>query len=356
MCVARLATRMRYRRCALLLVIVHVCCGTRHGSFAVLLKSCKSYSTTRLPALMQAWGRQLGDLLLMATDHAEPETLRALGLRDEQVVVVPDLLARADSSEDRFERLEGRGLLTAADADCGRVPYRQLEECFTACSALPSCVAFVDNYQAQPPFCRCTTRVGTMSDMPGEMTIYLKESAFDRVELHGPLPPREQPHVPEWRGGPAVAEPHELPSLTRRTAGLLQAGHRRLRHRVDWYVVLDDDTFLRVDVLRGLLAQLDPGRPLMIGSPVDSSPFLRPADIEVHGMSRHCGGGSAWVMSRALMDTLVPRLDSCLEARHTRRWWYHDEVEIGRARAAWAQRTVQAVEVPVRYHPRDRLT
>ena len=163
---------------------------------------------------MQAWGRQLGDLLLMATDHAEPETLRALGLRDEQVVVVPDLLARADSSEDRFERLEGRGLLTAADADCGRVPYRQLEECFTACSALPSCVAFVDNYQAQPPFCRCTTRVGTMSDMPGEMTIYLKESAFDRVELRGPLPPREQPHVPEWRGGPAVAEPHELPSLT----------------------------------------------------------------------------------------------------------------------------------------------
>ena len=144
-------------------------------------------------------------------------------------------------------------------------------------------------------------------------------------------------YVPPWaydfkRAGKHVkdVDPSSLPQLKRKLMAILRALHDRYIEEVDWFLIVDDDTFVRVGPLRTYLSKLDPSKPMMVGSRVPSLPHLLPEDIQRLGLSAHCGGGAGFVLSRAALEQLRPKLDECLMSKHTLLHWYWDEVELGR--------------------------
>ena len=98
---------------------------------------------------------------------------------------------------------------------------------------------------------------------------------------------------------------------------------------VQWFLVVDDDTFVRVSALRHYLSRLDHRAPLIVGGVVPSDKFVT-RDRDGLGPSLHCGGGSGFALSRAALERVLPHLTSCLAARYTTLWWYWDEIELGR--------------------------
>lgn len=93
--------------------------------------------------------------------------------------------------------------------------------------------------------------------------------------------------------------------LTKKLSEILKALHDRFIDEVDWFLITDDDTFVRVRPLQAFLSHLDPSQPHLIGGPVPTLPFLVDEDLKKFGVSYHCGGGSGIIMSRA---TLVMQL------------------------------------------------
>ena len=66
------------------------------------------------------------------------------------------------------------------------------------------------------------------------------------------------------------------PALTRRVVHMLERLYHRHHREVDWYFMVDDDTFVRPYPLLAFLRSVgDPSEPHMIGNPVDSTAFLR---------------------------------------------------------------------------------
>jgi hypothetical protein len=106
--------------------------------------------------------------------------------------------------------------------------------------------------------------------------------------------------------------------------------HCRFIDKVDWFLISDDDTFVRVAPLRAYLSHLNHNKPHLIGGPVSSLQFLLEHDLKRYGPSAHCGGGSGIVMSRETLRRLRPHVDACLTAKHTLLNWYWDEVEFAR--------------------------
>ena len=141
--------------------------------------------------------------------------------------------------------------------------------------------------------------------------------------------PRANAYIADWRGDDGAKSTQVPPALTRRVAALLKALHGAYRDEAAWFLIADDDTFVRLLPLRAYLATLDATQPMMIGVPVDTTPFLTAEALDKHGKSVHCGG-NAWVLSHAALDAIVPRLAECLEAREVVLGWYYDEVQLGR--------------------------
>ena len=145
---------------------------------------------------------------------------------------------------------------------------------------------------------------------------------------------RDSPYYPPWsqnfEGDPDEIDPFSLPLLTAKMGGILEALWDRFEDKVDWFVVADDDTFIRVKPLQAYLSRLDHTQPLFIGTPVPSDQFLRPADLQRLGPSMHCGGGAGLIFSKAALRQLRPHIDACLQAHHTILYWYSDEVEFAR--------------------------
>ena len=80
-------------------------------------------------------------------------------------------------------------------------------------------------------------------------------------------PSRTDSSVPQGEGGTP-------PALSRRVVHGLEALFDAFHEHADWYLIVDDDTFLRWAPLRAYLSTLDATVPTMVGTPVDSSPFL----------------------------------------------------------------------------------
>ena len=121
------------------------------------------------------------------------------------------------------------------------------------------------------------------------------------------------------------------PALTRRVARGLALLYDRFHgdNAVDWFLIADDDTFVRWRPLRAYLATLDARRPMMVGAPVPSERFLTRAARARRGGTTHCGG-NAWALSAPALAALRPALARCVAARDVVLSWYYDEIVLGR--------------------------
>ena len=151
--------------------------------------------------------------------------------------------------------------------------------------------------------------------------------------------PRDAPYRPPWAqefsGSADDIDPFSLPRLTTRLYAMLRELHSRHANgaapgAVQWFVIVDDDTFVRVAALRHFLSFLDHTQPLSVGGLVPSDKFVVRDDNPRLGASVHCGGGAGFALSRAALERVLPHLDACLRARYTTLYWYWDEVELGR--------------------------
>ncbi|KAM6394967.1 glycoprotein-N-acetylgalactosamine 3-beta-galactosyltransferase 1-B-like [Rhynochetos jubatus] len=95
---------------------------------------------------------------------------------------------------------------------------------------------------------------------------------------------------------PAVGLPVQegRPHLYWKTIHAFQHVHRHHRHRADWFLKADDDTFVVVANLRWLLASRPPERPVYFGKRF--KPFARQG---------YMSGGAGYVLSRAALGRLV---------------------------------------------------
>ena len=135
---------------------------------------------------------------------------------------------------------------------------------------------------------------------------------------------RPEAYMASWRkehgsDGPALGKQTE-PALTRRVAKGLEVLYDAFHERAEWFLIVDDDTFVRWGPLRAYLATLDPDKPQILGSPMDSSKMLSP-EGRARGASVHCGGGAGWILSRAALAVLRPRLSECLSQREVVKTW-----------------------------------
>mmetsp|Transcript_3198 Transcript_3198/g.11580 ORF Transcript_3198/g.11580 Transcript_3198/m.11580 type:complete len:446 (-) Transcript_3198:73-1410(-) len=104
------------------------------------------------------------------------------------------------------------------------------------------------------------------------------------------------------------------------------------KHRnADFFLVIDDDTYVRMDKLRTILMGLDPDELLMIGRVVQQAkPFLRVASEYIHSIVL---GGSGYLMSRATVDRLLKtthdgdtHIDACVRKTQGGEWcWWHSD-------------------------------
>jgi len=137
--------------------------------------------------------------------------------------------------------------------------------------------------------------------------------------------------VPPWRDSsvdPDEIDPFALPQLTRRVAALVEAMYSCWGNAADWFLIADDDTFVRPGFLESALEHLDAGEVHLLGMPTSSDRFVLPAHQQQHGASTHCGGSSV-LLSRGLMARLVGHIEFCLAGPpRTTLSWYWDEVEL----------------------------
>eukprot|EP00929_Paragymnodinium_shiwhaense_P063914 TRINITY_DN31989_c0_g1_i2.p1 TRINITY_DN31989_c0_g1~~TRINITY_DN31989_c0_g1_i2.p1 ORF type:complete len:394 (+),score=68.48 TRINITY_DN31989_c0_g1_i2:140-1321(+) len=145
---------------------------------------------------------------------------------------------------------------------------------------------------------------------------------------------RQIPYLPPWRQGGQKAsdiDPMSLPRLVRRVAELLKKMLECWGDQADWFFIVDDDTFVRVDRMQETIRSLglDASVPHLLGAPVFSEQFTRKRHWREHGASSHCGGGAGVLLSRGLLRDLVPKIELCLEGEpRTTLFWYWDEVEL----------------------------
>merc|ERR1712232_1267236 len=97
---------------------------------------------------------------------------------------------------------------------------------------------------------------------------------------------REEAYKPPWRDrntDPDTTDPTELPQLTRRVAALVEAMVTCWASRADWFIVVDDDTFVRPGILTEVLVNEDTGDLRMMGIPISSDAFALPVHQSLHG-------------------------------------------------------------------------
>jgi len=110
-------------------------------------------------------------------------------------------------------------------------------------------------------------------------------------------------------------------------AVLLQAMYSCWHDVADWYLITDDDTFVRPGVLQHSLVNLDASIARLYGVPTNSVPFTLQHHLDEHGPSSHCGGSSV-LLSRGLVFQFINHIDHCLTSTaRTTLAWYWDEVE-----------------------------
>lgn len=141
---------------------------------------------------------------------------------------------------------------------------------------------------------------------------------------------RHEVYVPPWRNSESdtdEADPFTLPQLTRRVAALVEAMYVCWGSTADWFMIVDDDTFVRPSTMKAALRDLDPDKLHLLGHVTSSSQFALPAHQAKYGPSAHCGGSSI-VISRALLQILVQHTAVCIHGPiRTTLGWYWDEVE-----------------------------
>merc|ERR1712048_83119 len=164
---------------------------------------------------------------------------------------------------------------------------------------------------------------GAMTEMePGPFSVAVVEDHIDSR--------RKKAYVPPWRD-PTVKtdeiDPFSLPQLTRRVAALVEVMYDCWHDRTDWYLIVDDDTFVRPGNVEQIISKLDPSIPQLLGVPTAADQFTRPAHQVKFGPSIHCGG-SFIILSRGLVNQLVKYTRRCLAGPpRTTLAWYWDEVE-----------------------------
>lgn len=142
---------------------------------------------------------------------------------------------------------------------------------------------------------------------------------------------RTEAYVPPWRvdgEDPDDVDPFRLPQLTRRVAAVLEAAQYCWGKQVRWFLLVDDDTFVRPDLLLKVLTGVDDTKPQLLGKPTSSDQFTLPAHMERFGPSVHCGGSNI-LLSWPLLDKVVDFAEGCLAGPgRTTLAWYWDEVEL----------------------------
>eukprot|EP00941_MAST-03F_sp_MAST-3F-sp1_P000261 g261.t1 len=159
----------------------------------------------------------------------------------------------------------------------------------------------------------------------------------------------EKVYIPPWahefkESGKTLddVKPTDLPQLKKKLMTILKTLHDRFIEEVDWFLIVDDDTYVRVKPLEAYLSKLNPEEKWLIGSRVPSFPHLLREDYDRLGSSTHCGGGAGFILSRAALRAFYSRIDDCLASKHTLLHWYWDEVEF--ARCMWDYFGVECME------------
>lgn len=245
------------------------------ASVAFLVKTCKPFHETRLQALLTAWGDHPNAMRVIATDAP----IASENLLENETVIRRDF-------DRRTQQPDGE---PAAD---------------------PS-----------------HTFVGWENEV-----VHVQEREVAREEAHLPLwrdfrasqkisALKEAKEPTKWRSAADKKRDRELatnqplaPALTRRVASGLEALYDQFHAQADWFLIVDDDTFVRWAPLRAYLHTLDASKPMMVGAPVPSSRFLTREAIAARGTSTHCGG-CAWAISKAALKRLRPKLEWCLNSR-----------------------------------------
>lgn len=104
-----------------------------------------------------------------------------------------------------------------------------------------------------------------------------------------------------------------------------------------WFVRADDDVYIRVRRLKGLLGRLDWTEPLYMGHPGQGKKEDR-LRLKLLSHENYCMGGPSVVLSAAALEAVSPHLGLCLKAVevYNSMWggdmmaWYNEDVELGR--------------------------
>ena len=263
------------------------------AAVAVAVKTCGAFHETRLRAWMHAWGKR-APMRVFATDTLLPTQL---AIRSNETVVMPDFVAYRKHSKSSSSQEANQEAFWSWHAEEG-IHFTQAE--------LGEAEAHHFGWQDE--------------------AIFVGEA---------PSTARSVPYVPGWR----LETDEEMrrredvpPALTRRVARALEVLYDRFAEDAEWFLIVDDDTFVRFDALRATLARLNASQPMMLGFPYDTYGHLT---AESATPSVHCHG-AAWMMSRAALALLRPRLEECLRSRAVRLGWYYDEVVLGRCLHAFA--------------------
>ena len=107
-------------------------------------------------------------------------------------------------------------------------------------------------------------------------------------------------------------------------------------HEFDWFIRADDDVYLHNRNLQEILYKLNPNEKLYLGAPGKGlTEDVKRLQLLSH--ERFCLGGTAVIMSRALLQAIHPHLQSCLKTilEHdakvdSSQYWLDDDVELGR--------------------------
>lgn len=93
--------------------------------------------------------------------------------------------------------------------------------------------------------------------------------------------------------------------------------------KYDWFIRIDDDSYLHMANLEPFLRKLDPNIPLMIGS----AGFGRSNEDLVEPNMTYCMGGTGIIFSRRLLFDIGPHLASCATGDI---FTEHEDIELGR--------------------------
>lgn len=115
-------------------------------------------------------------------------------------------------------------------------------------------------------------------------------------------------------------------STTRVTFKMLEHMHKNYGDKFDWYMRVEEATYLEPKRLVKLVNMLNSSMNVYLGLPGAYSAKGDSTPTDIYHSERYCQGQPGVVISRVTLDAIVPKLDKCLENTLTE----NEDIELGR--------------------------